>query len=210
VYQKSILNYLKKSLIYRIKKLKTLINLRKGNKMIEIENVVIKIKDKLDSYDAKTIIVPYDPANFQGRRQSPDPKTTTKTVRIDKINMSDQYGPVKAESITPNINFIEKCYNFGQGMSDEGQIDSFIIPLIEGLEETPILNKIDSMSWVTGYFFCLLGFKNPKNNLFDLMWGVIGEPYNHPLISLILFEAAHIYTDNGEETNEEKDGFTAY
>jgi hypothetical protein len=177
---------------------------------------LIKIKDKLDSYDAKTIIVPYDPANFQGRRQSPDPKITTKTVRIDKINMSDQYGPCSAESITPNIDFINKCYNYGQGMSDEGQIDIFITTLIEGLEETPIINKIDSMSWVTGCFFCLLGFKHPNNNLFDLMWGVIGEPYNHNIISLILFEAAQVckYPNNGEEKNEEKneekDGFTAY
>lgn len=178
-----------------------------------IEQLILKIKDIVDSYDEKTIIVPYDPANFQGRRQPPpDPKTKTTTVRIDKINMSDQYGPCSAESITPNIEFLEKCYKFGQGMSDEGQIDTFLIPLIEGLEETSIIRKIESLAWITGCFFCLLGFKHPNNDLFDLMWGVLGEPYNHNMIALILFEAAQVckYPNNGEEKNEEKDGFTAY
>ena len=164
--------------------------------MIEIENIVVKIKDRLDSYDSKTIIVPYSPANFQGRCQTPCP-TKTKTVRIDKISMSDQYGPVKAETITPNIDFIEKCYNYGKGMSDAGQIDSFITPLIEGLEETPIINKTASLAWITGCFFCILGYKHPTDDLFDLMWGEREKPYNHNLIALTLFEAAHIYTDNG-------------
>jgi len=170
-----------------------------------IEQLILKIKSRLDGYDAKTFILPYDPANFQGRRQPPpDPKTkTTKTVRIDKINMSDQYGPCSAESITPNIEFLEKCYKFGQGMSDEGQIDTFLIPLIEGLEETSIIRKIESLAWITGCFFCLLGFKHPNNDLFDLMWGVLGEPYNHNMIALILFEAAHIYKGEETETNEE-------
>jgi hypothetical protein len=167
-----------------------------------MDELILKIKSRLDGYDAKTFILPYDPANFQGRRQSTDPKTKTKTVRIDKINMSDQYGPCSAESITPNIDFIKKCYNYGQGMSDEGQIDIFITTLIEGLEETPI-NKIDSLAWITGCFFCLLGFKHPNNDLFDLMWGVLGEPYNHNMIALILFEAAHIYKGEETETNEE-------
>ena len=162
-----------------------------------IEQLMTKIKAKLDSYDEKTIIVPYSPDNFQGRCQTPCP-IKTKTVRIDKINMSDQYGPVKSETITPNIEFIEKCYTYGQGMSNEGQIDSFITPLIESLEETPIINKTASLAYITGVFFCLLGFKHPNNDLFDLMWGEREEPYNHNLIALTLFEAAHIYTNEGE------------
>ena len=162
-----------------------------------LEQLIIKIKNKLDSYDSKTIIIPYSPDNFQGRRQTPCP-TKTKTVRIDKItDMTYENNPVQAETITPNIEFIEKCYNYGQGMSDEGQIDTFITPLIESLEETPIINKIESLPWITGCFFCLLGFKHKNDDLLNLMWGEREEPYKHNLIALTLFEAAHIYTDNG-------------